>query len=92
MNKIRSKQVNHLISVLSIAIFCLSIFALIVYGVIFIKNYQDNQRLKEEYAQMQQEYENLQETYENTDEEGYYHVYSDGELVIYDVGGTIIIK
>ena len=35
---------------------------------------------------------NLQEVYNSTDEEGCYHVYSDGEMVIYDAGGTIIIK
>ena len=92
MRKIRSRQTNHLISVLSIAIFCLSIFCLVVFGIVFVKQIQDNQRLQDEYQQVKEEYDNLQEIYTNTDEDGCYHVYSDGEMVIYDVGGTIIIK
>ena len=92
MHKIRSKQTNHLISVLSIAVFCLSIFCLIVFGIVFVKQIQDNQRLQDEVQHVREEFENLQEVYNNTDEDGCYHVYSDGEMVIYDAGGTIIIK
>ena len=92
MSEIRSKEFNHFISVVSIAVFCLSIVCVGIFGFMFFNNYQENLRLKEEYDRMQQEYQEVQDIYENTDENGYYHVYSDGELVIYDVGGTIIIK
>ena len=41
---------------------------------------------------MKQEQERIEEMYLNTDEDGFYSVYSEDEVVIYDVGGTIIIK
>ena len=92
MNEVKSKQFNHFISVTSIAIFCLSIVCLGIFGFILINNYQENVRLKEEYDKMQAEQERIEEMSYKTDEDGYYNVYGEDELVIYDVGGTIIIK
>ena len=92
MSEIRSKKFNHFISVGSIAIFCLSILCLGVFAFLIYNNYQENERLKAEYEAMKQEQERIEEMYLNTDEDGFYNVYSEDEVVIYDVGGTIIIK
>ena len=92
MSEVKSKQFNHFISVTSIAIFCLSIVCLGIFGFILINNYQENVRLKEEYDKMQADQERIEEMSYKTDEDGYYNVYAEDELVIYDVGGTIIIK
>lgn len=91
MARAKSKRFNHLISVISIVVFGLSIILIGSVGVICFNNYQENKRLEERYQQKVEEYETVKSFYDDTDEDGYYNVYSDGELVIYEVGGRIII-
>lgn len=88
---VRSKQTNHLISILCLSVFGLSLFCAGIFGIVLFRQYQENERLQRQYDEMQEEYRNIQEMYDNTDDEGYYNAYSDGELVIYGVGGTIIV-
>ena len=91
MARAKSKRFNHLISVISIVVFGLSIILIGSVSVICFNNYQENKRLEERYQQKVDEYETVKSFYDDTDEDGYYNVYSDGELVIYEVGGRIII-
>lgn len=91
MARAKSKRFNHLISVISIVVFGLSIILIGSVGVICFNNYQENKKLEERYQQKVEEYETVKSFYDDTDEDGYYNVYSDGELVIYEVGGRIII-
>ena len=91
MARAKSKRFNHLISVISIVVFGLSIILIGSVSVICFNNYQENKRLEERYQQKVEEYETVKSFYDDTDEDGYYNVYSDGELVIYEVGGRIII-
>lgn len=87
-NKIVAKKLtrrtNRLISIICVCIFTFSLVCLgsVLYSI--YQTYQENERLKEEYQRIQEEMEYMEKLFDKVDKDGYYNVYADGELVIYD--------
>ena len=49
------------------------------------------QKIQQAYQDRVEEYEHIKDIVGNIDENGYYNVYSDGELIIYGEGDDIVI-
>ena len=55
------------------------------------QQYKENISLQQAYQDRVEEYEHIKDIVGNLDENGYYNVYSDGELIIYGEGDDIVI-
>ena len=84
MAKKLSKRSNRLISVMCICIFAFSLVCLgsVLYSL--YETYQENERLQSEYQQIQQEMQYMEELFNKVDKDGYYNVYADGDIIVYD--------
>lgn len=88
----RSKRANRLISYLCILGFALSLVCVAIFGVALIKENIKNRQLLEQQQALTEEYNHLQELYNNVDDDGYFNVYTDGEMIVYGNGSTITIQ
>ena len=91
MKKILSSQTNRVISIVSLSIFIASIILLVIFLVFYYQQYKENISLQQAYQDRVEEYEHIKDIVGNLDENGYYNVYSDGELIIYGEGDDIVI-
>lgn len=91
MKKRLSSQTNRVISIVSLSIFIASIILLVIFLVFYYQQYKDNISLQQAYQDRVEEYEHIKDIVGNLDENGYYNVYSDGELIIYGEGDDIVI-
>ena len=84
MTKKLSKRSNRLISVMCICIFAFSLVCLgsVLYSL--HQTYLENERLQSEYQQIQQEMQHMEELFNKVDKDGYYNVYADGDIIVYD--------
>ncbi len=91
MKKRLSSQTNRVISIVSLSIFIASIILLVIFLVFYYQQYKENISLQQAYQDRVEEYEHIKDIVGNIDEDGYYNVYSDGELIIYGEGDDIVI-
>ncbi len=91
MKKRLSSQTNRVISIVSLSIFIASIILLVIFLVFYYQQYKENISLQQAYQDRVEEYEHIKDIVGNLDENGYYNVYSDGELIIYGEGDDIVI-
>lgn len=91
MKKRLSSQTNRVISIVSLSIFIASIILLVIFLVFYYQQYKENISLQQAYQDRIEEYEHIKDIVGNIDENGYYNVYSDGELIIYGEGDDIVI-
>lgn len=91
MKKRLSSQTNRVISIVSLSIFIASIILLVIFLVFYYHQYKENISLQQAYQDRVEEYEHIKDIVGNIDENGYYNVYSDGELIIYGEGDDIVI-
>lgn len=91
MKKRLSSQTNRVISIVSLSIFIASIILLVIFLVFYYQQYKENISLQQAYQDRVEEYEHIKDIVGNLDEDGYYNVYSDGELIIYGEGDDIVI-
>ncbi len=91
MKKRLSSQTNRVISIVSLSIFIASIILLVIFLVFYYQQYKENISLQQAYQDRVEEYEHIKDIVGNIDENGYYNVYSDGELIIYGEGDDIVI-
>lgn len=91
MKKRLSSQTNRVISIVSLSIFIASIILLVIFLVFYYQQYKENISLQQAYQDRVEEYEHIKDIVGNLDENGYYSVYSDGELIIYGEGDDIVI-
>lgn len=91
MKKRLSSQINRVISIVSLSIFIASIILLVIFLVFYYQQYKENISLQQAYQDRVEEYEHIKDIVGNIDEDGYYNVYSDGELIIYGEGDDIVI-
>ena len=91
MKKRLSSQTNRVISIVSLSIFIASIILLVIFLVFYYQQYKENISLQQAYQDRVEEYEHIRDIVGNIDENGYYNVYSDGELIIYGEGDDIVI-
>ena len=91
MKKRLSSQTNRVISIVSLSIFIASIILLVIFLVFYYQQYKENISLQQAYQDRVEEYEHIKDIVGNIDENGYYNVYSDGELIIYGEGDDIVL-
>ena len=91
MKKRLSSQTNRVISIVSLSSFIASIILLVIFLVFYYQQYKENISLQQAYQDRVEEYEHIKDIVGNIDEDGYYNVYSDGELIIYGEGDDIVI-
>lgn len=91
MAKKLSKRSNRLISIICVCIFAFSLVCLgsVLYSI--YNTYQENERLMSEYQQIQEEMKYMEELFDKIDKNGYYNVYTNGDIVVYDGEETPII-
>lgn len=91
MKRRLSKKTNRLISILCLGVFCLSISMLGIMVGKICKIYFENQELNQKYEAIKEEAERIEQIYNNVDDEGFYNVYGNGDMIIYGENEIIII-
>lgn len=92
MKKIMSKKTNRTFSFVCIGVFVLSLACIAFFVGAIIKQTFEKQELLAQQERLEEEYNRLLQIYDNVDENGYYNVYTDGEMIVYGNGSTVEFK
>ncbi len=91
--KVQSKKVNRILSLICIAIFAISLVCVGFFAVEIINQNKQKQDLLRRQEEITQEYNHIRDIYDNNvDDDGYFNVYTDGDMIVYGTGSTIQIS